>query len=144
MMKLADIDKVNHLVAALNEISALIHSAEKAEPERFVLVGGHEGVGAGHQPGQGARVAHIGQGGDVGLATRAEGETVITGALELRVKESDRISAVVQNLRNIGADATELEDGMRIVGARKPLRGSATARGRPRRTLPASRRGNRR
>jgi 3-phosphoshikimate 1-carboxyvinyltransferase len=63
------------------------------------------------------------------LATRAEGETVITGALELRVKESDRIAAVVQNLRAIGADATELEDGMRIVGSRKPLHGQVTTHG---------------
>ncbi len=44
---------------------------------------------------------------------------MITGASELRVKESDRIAAVVANLRAIGADAEELPDGMRIrrVGA---------------------------
>ena len=58
------------------------------------------------------------------LATRAEGETVITGAAELRVKESDRIAAVVANLRAIGAQASELDDGMRIVGSRAPLHGS--------------------
>lgn len=58
------------------------------------------------------------------LATRADGETVITGAAELRVKESDRIAAVVANLRAIGAEASELEDGMRIVGSVKPLRGA--------------------
>jgi 3-phosphoshikimate 1-carboxyvinyltransferase len=58
------------------------------------------------------------------LATRAEGETVITGAAELRVKESDRIAAVVANLRAIGAEASELEDGMRIIGSRSPLRGA--------------------
>ena len=63
------------------------------------------------------------------LATRAEGETVITGAAELRVKESDRIAAVVANLRAIGADASELDDGMRIVGSRKPLRGSIRTHG---------------
>jgi 3-phosphoshikimate 1-carboxyvinyltransferase len=61
------------------------------------------------------------------LATRAEGETVITGAAELRVKESDRIAAVVANLRAIGAEAYELPDGMRIIGHRKPLRGSIAA-----------------
>jgi 3-phosphoshikimate 1-carboxyvinyltransferase len=61
------------------------------------------------------------------LATRAEGETVITGAAELRVKESDRIAAVIANLRAIGAEAYELPDGMRIVGHRKPLRGSIAA-----------------
>jgi 3-phosphoshikimate 1-carboxyvinyltransferase len=63
------------------------------------------------------------------VATRAEGETVITGAAELRVKESDRIAAVVANLRAIGADASELEDGMRIVGSRAPLRGSIVSHG---------------
>ena len=42
------------------------------------------------------------------VAARAEGETVITGAGELRVKESDRIAAVVANLQAIGATAEEL------------------------------------
>ena len=51
------------------------------------------------------------------LATRAEGETVIRGASELRVKESDRITAVVQNLRAVGADADELPDGLTVRGA---------------------------
>jgi 3-phosphoshikimate 1-carboxyvinyltransferase len=63
------------------------------------------------------------------LGTRAEGETVITGAAELRVKESDRIAAVVANLRAIGAEASELEDGMRIVGSRVPLRGKVVTHG---------------
>jgi 3-phosphoshikimate 1-carboxyvinyltransferase len=57
------------------------------------------------------------------VAACAEGETVITGAAELRVKESDRIATVVANLRAIGADADELPDGMRVVGGRRPLRG---------------------
>ena len=60
---------------------------------------------------------------------RADGETVITGAAELRVKESDRIAAVVANLRAIGAEASELEDGMRIVGSTSPLRGSIGTHG---------------
>jgi 3-phosphoshikimate 1-carboxyvinyltransferase len=63
------------------------------------------------------------------LATRAEGETVITGAGELRVKESDRIAAVVTNLRKIGAHADELADGMRIVGSDRPLTGRVTTHG---------------
>ncbi len=53
------------------------------------------------------------------VATQAEGETVITGASELRVKESDRIKAVVENLRNVGVDVEELEDGMIIRGKQK-------------------------
>ena len=63
------------------------------------------------------------------LATRAHGETVITGASELRVKESDRITAVVANLRAIGAEADELPDGMRIRGSRRPLRGRVITHG---------------
>ena len=55
--------------------------------------------------------------------------TTITGAAELRVKESDRIAAVVANLRAIGADASELEDGMRVVGSRAPLRGAIKTHG---------------
>lgn len=57
------------------------------------------------------------------LAVRAEGETVVRGASELRVKESDRIAAVVSNLRRIGADADELPDGFRVKGSDAPLRG---------------------
>lgn len=63
------------------------------------------------------------------LAARAQGETVITGAEELRVKESDRIASVVAGLRAIGADAEELPDGMRIVGGRAPLRGRIVTHG---------------
>ncbi len=63
------------------------------------------------------------------MATRADAVTEITGANELRVKESDRIAAVVANLRAIGADAEELPDGMRIVGARQALRGRVVTHG---------------
>lgn len=63
------------------------------------------------------------------LATCAFGETSITGADELRVKESDRISAVVTNLRAIGADAEELRDGMLIRGSKHPLRGRVVTHG---------------
>jgi 3-phosphoshikimate 1-carboxyvinyltransferase len=52
------------------------------------------------------------------------GELRVTGASELRVKESDRISALVQGLRALGADADELPDGFHIRGAR-PLTGGA-------------------
>jgi 3-phosphoshikimate 1-carboxyvinyltransferase len=63
------------------------------------------------------------------IATRAEGETEITGANELRVKESDRIAAVVANLRAIGAEADELPDGMRVRGTDRPLRGRVVTHG---------------
>jgi 3-phosphoshikimate 1-carboxyvinyltransferase len=61
------------------------------------------------------------------LATRAVGETEIRGASELRVKESDRISAVVDNLRAVGADAEELPDGLRVRGSARSLGGKARA-----------------
>lgn len=63
------------------------------------------------------------------VASRAQGETVITGAAELRVKESDRIAAVVENLRTLGVEADELPDGMRIVGTTSPLRGAVRTHG---------------
>ena len=46
----------------------------------------------------------------------------MTGAGELRVKESDRISALVAGLRALGADADELPDGFHVAG-RRPLTG---------------------
>ncbi|MDZ7344098.1 MAG: 3-phosphoshikimate 1-carboxyvinyltransferase, partial [candidate division KSB1 bacterium] len=50
------------------------------------------------------------------LATRAEGETLIREAGELRFKESDRLAAVAQNLRAMGAALDELSDGLIIRG----------------------------
>jgi 3-phosphoshikimate 1-carboxyvinyltransferase len=47
----------------------------------------------------------------------------IRDAAELRVKESDRIAAVVHNLRAMGAEVEEFSDGMRIPGGQK-LRGA--------------------
>lgn len=63
------------------------------------------------------------------VAARAAGETRITGASELRVKESDRISAVVDNLRAIGVDAEELPDGLVVRGGSHPLRGQVVTHG---------------
>jgi 3-phosphoshikimate 1-carboxyvinyltransferase len=63
------------------------------------------------------------------VGARAQGETVVTGAGELRVKESDRIAATVSNLRAIGAQAEELPDGFRVIGGADPLRGTVTTRG---------------
>ena len=49
-------------------------------------------------------------------AARAEGETTITGAQELRLKESDRVQAMVDGLGALGADVEALPDGMIIRG----------------------------
>jgi 3-phosphoshikimate 1-carboxyvinyltransferase len=56
------------------------------------------------------------------MACFAEGRTRIEGAGELRLKESDRISAVVTALSNLGADAEATEDGL-IVNGHGSLRG---------------------
>jgi 3-phosphoshikimate 1-carboxyvinyltransferase len=49
----------------------------------------------------------------------AQGKTVIRNAEELRVKETDRIATVVENLRAMGAEVEEFEDGMEITGGRR-------------------------
>jgi len=49
-------------------------------------------------------------------AACAEGETVLTGAEELRVKESDRIQVMADGLQILGVDATATPDGMIIRG----------------------------
>jgi 3-phosphoshikimate 1-carboxyvinyltransferase len=53
----------------------------------------------------------------------AQGRTEIRDAKELRVKETDRIAAVASNLRAMGAEVEETDDGMIIEGGR-PLRGA--------------------
>ena len=62
-------------------------------------------------------------------AAFAHGETVVRGAAELRVKESDRIAILVRNLNALGAEAEELEDGFRVVGPARALGGSVTTDG---------------
>lgn len=51
-------------------------------------------------------------------AACAQGRTVVTGAGELRVKESDRIQVMADGLRQLGVDATPTADGMVIEGGR--------------------------
>jgi 3-phosphoshikimate 1-carboxyvinyltransferase len=53
----------------------------------------------------------------------------VTGAGELRVKESDRISALVRGLRALGADAEEFPDGFHIRGSTRLTGGTADAAG---------------
>jgi 3-phosphoshikimate 1-carboxyvinyltransferase len=63
------------------------------------------------------------------MATQADGTTEIVGAGELRVKESDRIAAMVANLRAVGADAEELHDGLVVRGPTPTLRGAIRSHG---------------
>ena len=62
-------------------------------------------------------------------AARAQGTTRITGAGELRVKETDRLRALAQNLRVIGVRVEELEDGLEVEGTDQPLAGEVDAMG---------------
>lgn len=57
------------------------------------------------------------------LAAFAEGTTVIKDAAELKVKESDRIAVMTENLKRMGADVEPTDDGMIIHGGR-PLHGA--------------------
>ena len=86
------------------------------------------------------------------LGCFAEGETVVTGAQELRVKESDRIATVVDGLRGLGAHIEATDDGFVVTRQRRPARrhdrgprrpppGDARRGRRPR--LPRRRRGRR-
>ena len=56
-------------------------------------------------------------------AAFATGRTEIRDAHELRVKETDRIDAMVKNLRLMGADVEEFEDGLAVNGG-QPLKGA--------------------
>ncbi|MGD9895553.1 MAG: 3-phosphoshikimate 1-carboxyvinyltransferase [Candidatus Methylacidiphilaceae bacterium] len=60
------------------------------------------------------------------IAALAQGETQITGAEELRVKECDRIRCMVENLRRFGVPVDELPDGMIVEGGH-PIRAARVA-----------------
>jgi 3-phosphoshikimate 1-carboxyvinyltransferase len=62
------------------------------------------------------------------LGCLAEGETVVRGAQELRLKESDRIATVVEGLGGLGAEIEATEDGFVVQGkGAGSLRGGAMA-----------------
>jgi 3-phosphoshikimate 1-carboxyvinyltransferase len=63
------------------------------------------------------------------LGCYAEGDTVVRGAQELRVKESDRIATVVEGLRGLGADIEASDDGFAVRGTAGLRGGSLDARG---------------
>lgn len=54
------------------------------------------------------------------MAVFAEGKTIIKDAEELRVKETDRIAAVVQEFKKLGIEVKENDDGMEIIGKQQP------------------------
>jgi 3-phosphoshikimate 1-carboxyvinyltransferase len=63
------------------------------------------------------------------LGCFAEGETVVRGAQELRMKESDRIAGVVEGLRGLGAEIEATEDGFAVTGTGGLRGGTIDARG---------------
>jgi 3-phosphoshikimate 1-carboxyvinyltransferase len=63
------------------------------------------------------------------LGCFAEGETVVRGAHELRVKESDRIAGVVDGLRGLGAEIEASDDGFAVRGTGGLRGGTIDARG---------------
>ena len=63
------------------------------------------------------------------LGCYAEGETIVRGAGELRLKESDRIAGVVEGLRGLGAEIEATEDGFAVRGTGGLRGGSIDARG---------------
>jgi len=63
------------------------------------------------------------------LGCFAEGETIVRGARELRLKESDRIEGVVEGLRGLGADIEATDDGFVVRGTGGLEGGTIEARG---------------
>lgn len=63
------------------------------------------------------------------LASRIEGASVVRGAGELRVKESDRLALLAANFASLGVRCEESEDGLTVFGSRAPLTGSVRTGG---------------
>jgi 3-phosphoshikimate 1-carboxyvinyltransferase len=62
-------------------------------------------------------------------AALAEGETLISGVAELRVKEVDRLAALAGELRKLGITIDAGQDSLRILGGRRPSGGVVQSRG---------------
>jgi len=65
---------------------------------------------------------HQGRDRDLRRGSAVEGGIEVRDARELRIKESDRIAAIVENLRRMGADVEEFDDGLRV--GRSRLKGA--------------------
>lgn len=63
------------------------------------------------------------------LASRAEGTTVFRQVGELRVKESDRLGLIAENLRSVGGRAEVVGDDLRVGGVEEPPRGPVRSAG---------------
>ncbi len=63
------------------------------------------------------------------LAARAEGVSTFRGLAELRVKESDRLALLAENLRKVGVEAEAQGDDLHVTGTDAPLRGRVRTAG---------------
>jgi 3-phosphoshikimate 1-carboxyvinyltransferase len=121
------------LLGILNRMGAAVevqedHSRDGSEP-RGTIVAGHGPLAATRVHGDEVPLA-IDELPLVALAgCFAEGRTVVSGAEELRHKESDRIATVVEGLRGIGAQVEALEDGFAVRGAGSLRGGTLDAHG---------------
>lgn len=101
-------------------IREVIQNGEDVEPSGVIEIkgGGLRGTVIGEQPSEIANV--IDELPVLAVAgALAQGRTLIKNARELRVKEADRIAVVAANLKAMGANVTEFEDGMEIIGGKK-------------------------
>lgn len=101
-------------------IREVIQSGEDAEPCGVIEIKGEglRGTVIGEHPSEIANV--IDELPVLAVAgALAQGRTLIRNAGELRVKETDRIAAVAANLKAMGVNVTEYDDGMEIVGGGK-------------------------
>jgi len=112
-------------LAVLRRMGALVETeldAAEPEPQGSVRVTGAPlagtEIGAGEVPALVDELPLLAL-----LATQAHGVTRVTGAKELRVKESDRIAAIVKGLRRMGASIEPLDDGFVVEGP-TPLDGA--------------------
>jgi hypothetical protein len=97
-MSLADIDGVNHLVAALNEMRSLVHVAEQAEPAMFQLFIESGGDGSPRVSSEGSSTSHAG-----GVAVSP---AFLAGLKELALGEPRaRQDAILTEPRGLGVDA---------------------------------------
>jgi 3-phosphoshikimate 1-carboxyvinyltransferase len=125
------------IIPALRRLGAdvrVVDSRERCnEPVGDVRVSGADGL-VPHVEADSAAGAHVLRGAEVArlidelpvlavVGAHVLGGLEIRDARELRVKESDRIGAVVENLRAMGAEVEEFEDGLRVQGSAR-LRGA--------------------
>lgn len=110
-----------HLITLLNKMGAeitLVNLKEELEPKADIVVKSQHlhgiEVTESDIPGAVDEIPLL-----VLAATQAKGETLITGAKELRVKETDRIKTVTNELNKLGACIKERPDGFIISGPTK-------------------------